>query len=225
MAFPNFIHGTWCLWDPQGPLVLYRFSKVAGEKLMDNNADIADLSDPNRAMKLGDRFGQVYDDTWTDSFEILTDKLKMSKQSAIMFLLDLLQVTHVYYYLFLNTLYAHWKNIKTWKHNTCNKFLTLFIIQYCKIPPFNIIMSEKILTFTCVKGDLDLFMKIKMFLKIFWLLSIFWPIGQYNVFPNKIGRHIVLSSVVCLSVRLSVCLSVTLSCLLYIFWTPGRIFK
>ena len=39
------------------------------------------------------------------------------------------------------------------------------------------------------------------------------------------GRHIVFSSVVCLSVRLSVCLSVTLSCPLYIFWTPGGIYK
>ena len=59
---------------------------------MDNNADIADLSDPNRAMKLAEKFGQVYDDSWTDSFEILTEN-KIQKHTAIMFLLEMLQVT------------------------------------------------------------------------------------------------------------------------------------
>ena len=38
---------------------------------------------------------------------------------------------------------------------------------------------------------------------------------------TEMGRHIVFSSDVCLSV----CLSVTLSCLLFIFWTPGWIYK
>jgi len=49
------------------------------------------------------------------------------------------------------------------------------------------------------------------------------------VSPHELRRHIVFSFVVCLSVCqsvcLSVCLSVTLSCLLYIFWTPGGIYK
>jgi len=44
---------------------------------------------------------------------------------------------------------------------------------------------------------------------------------SHYVSPHEMGRHIVFSSVVCPSV----CLSVTLSCLLYIFWTPGGIYK
>ena len=48
---------------------------------------------------------------------------------------------------------------------------------------------------------------------------------MYYASPHEIGRHIVFSSVVCLSVCLYICLSVTLSCPLYIFWTPGGIYK
>ena len=70
---------------------------------MDNNADIADLSDPNRAMKLAEKFGQVYDDSWTDSFEILEEKLKMQKPSAIAFLLEMLQVTFFTFLALLST--------------------------------------------------------------------------------------------------------------------------
>ncbi|XP_060586884.1 DNA ligase 1-like [Ruditapes philippinarum] len=51
-----------------------RFSKLAGKKLQEQNADIADLSDPNRAMKVSEKFGQLYDDDWTNAFESLTDK-------------------------------------------------------------------------------------------------------------------------------------------------------
>jgi len=59
---------------------------------MNNNADIAEISDPNRAMKLAERFGQVYDDSWADSFEILTEN-KIPKHTTIMLLLEMLQVT------------------------------------------------------------------------------------------------------------------------------------
>lgn len=70
-----------------------RFSKVAGAKLSDDNSDIADLSDPNRAMKLSERFGQLYDDEWTNAFEALTDKdqLGMHHKEAIRMLLLFLQ--------------------------------------------------------------------------------------------------------------------------------------
>ncbi|XP_053389266.1 myosin heavy chain, clone 203-like [Mercenaria mercenaria] len=67
-----------------------RFSKLAGDKLTNQNADIADLSDPNRAMKLSEKFGQLYDDEWTDAFEVLKGK-KMLVKDAIQFLLDILQ--------------------------------------------------------------------------------------------------------------------------------------
>jgi len=44
-------------------------------------------------MKLAQKFREIYDDTWTDSFEKLEEELKMPKQSAVQFLLEILQVT------------------------------------------------------------------------------------------------------------------------------------
>ena len=59
---------------------------------MDNNPDIADLSDPNRAMKLGEKFSSLYDDDWTDTFQTLTEKFKMTDEEAIQQLLEILLV-------------------------------------------------------------------------------------------------------------------------------------
>lgn len=80
---------------PRSNIDVCRFSKVAGAKLSDDNSDIADLSDPNRAMKLSERFGQLYDDEWTNAFEALTDKdqLGMHHKEAIRMLLLFLQVS------------------------------------------------------------------------------------------------------------------------------------
>lgn len=47
----------------------FRLSQVAGAKLTDNNPAITDLSDPNRAMKLGEKFSELYDNEWTDALE------------------------------------------------------------------------------------------------------------------------------------------------------------
>ncbi|XP_060589200.1 uncharacterized protein LOC132744494 isoform X1 [Ruditapes philippinarum] len=50
-----------------------RLSKVAGDRLTDNNPAIADLSDPNRPTKIGEMYSEVYDNEWTDAFEALTN--------------------------------------------------------------------------------------------------------------------------------------------------------
>ena len=72
----------------------YRLSKVAGDKLRENNPNIADLSDQDRPTKLAELYSELYDNTWTDAFEILTkvDK-KSSDRNAIDFLLESLMVT------------------------------------------------------------------------------------------------------------------------------------
>ncbi|XP_053400405.1 uncharacterized protein LOC128557247 [Mercenaria mercenaria] len=51
--------------------LLNRLSKVAGANLTDNNPNIADLSDPNRASKLAEQYSELYDNPWTDAFEVL----------------------------------------------------------------------------------------------------------------------------------------------------------
>ena len=67
-------------------------SELAGAKLMDNNPDIADLSDPNRALKLGEKFSSLYDDDWTDAYQTYTEKFNMKEDEAIQFLLQVLLV-------------------------------------------------------------------------------------------------------------------------------------
>ncbi|KAL4230297.1 hypothetical protein ACF0H5_010681 [Mactra antiquata] len=47
---------------------LMRLSKMTAAKLMDNNPNIADLSDQNRPTKLADEYSQIYDNEWTDAY-------------------------------------------------------------------------------------------------------------------------------------------------------------
>ena len=44
-----------------------------GQKLTDNNPNIADLSDRNRPTKLAERYTELYDNQWTDAFEIINN--------------------------------------------------------------------------------------------------------------------------------------------------------
>ncbi|XP_063416155.1 uncharacterized protein LOC134697800 [Mytilus trossulus] len=46
-----------------------RLSSVAGEKLTKGNPSITDLGDPNRPMKIGEKYGELYDNEWTDAME------------------------------------------------------------------------------------------------------------------------------------------------------------
>ncbi|XP_053392093.1 interaptin-like [Mercenaria mercenaria] len=48
-----------------------RLSKAMGDRLTDNNPNIADLSDRNRPTKLAERYAELYDNQWTDAFDIL----------------------------------------------------------------------------------------------------------------------------------------------------------
>ncbi|CAC5416653.1 unnamed protein product [Mytilus coruscus] len=46
-----------------------RLSSIAGEKLTKGNPAITDLGDPNRPMKIGEKYGELYDNEWTDAME------------------------------------------------------------------------------------------------------------------------------------------------------------
>ena len=47
-------------------------SKLAGDRQVDDNPDITDLSDKNRPTKLGEVFSELYDNEWANAFEELT---------------------------------------------------------------------------------------------------------------------------------------------------------
>lgn len=47
-----------------------RLSSVASEKLTAGNPAITDLGDPNRPMKIGEMYGELYDNEWTDAMDV-----------------------------------------------------------------------------------------------------------------------------------------------------------
>ena len=53
---------------------------------------MADLSDLNRPTKLAEKFSELYDNDWTDAFEVLTDQFGFSEEHGIKRLLDILMV-------------------------------------------------------------------------------------------------------------------------------------
>lgn len=71
-----------------------RLSAIASAKLTDGNANIADLSDENRASKLAERYSELYDNEWTDALELLTNH-GTSEKNACLILLKALCVTFI----------------------------------------------------------------------------------------------------------------------------------
>ncbi|XP_061184537.1 uncharacterized protein LOC133192559 [Saccostrea echinata] len=69
--------------------LLTRLSEVAGSKLTTNNPAITDLSDENRPIKLAEKFGQIYDDEWTDSLEEIMN-IGLDEVPSIAFLLRII---------------------------------------------------------------------------------------------------------------------------------------
>ncbi|XP_045203599.2 uncharacterized protein LOC123556730 [Mercenaria mercenaria] len=66
-----------------------RLSRLMGKKLADNNPDIADLSDKNRPTKLAERYAELYDNEWTDAFEVFNEYFEKEQKSIEMLLVVL----------------------------------------------------------------------------------------------------------------------------------------
>ena len=78
----------------------YRLSAMMGAKLRDNNPAITDLNDPNRPMKIGEQFSEMYENEWTDAFLNLLDMKSdvndgacINEEEAIEILLNILRVS------------------------------------------------------------------------------------------------------------------------------------
>ncbi|XP_060577015.1 putative autophagy-related protein 11 [Ruditapes philippinarum] len=71
---------------------LRRLSEQVSVKLRDNNPNIVDLSDPCRATKLAEMFGELYDNEWTNAFSVLEDDL--TEEHAIIVLLDTVMLAY-----------------------------------------------------------------------------------------------------------------------------------
>ncbi|XP_061183570.1 uncharacterized protein LOC133191854 [Saccostrea echinata] len=72
---------------------LTRLSAVAGDKLRVNNPGIADLSDENRPNKLAEKFSELYDNEWTELYEVLEES-GQTEEDIIGNLLQILQETY-----------------------------------------------------------------------------------------------------------------------------------
>lgn len=60
--------------------------------MTDGNPDIADLSDPYRPTNIAEKFGQLYDDDWTDAYSVLEKTMKVDEQKIIQFLAKIVMV-------------------------------------------------------------------------------------------------------------------------------------
>lgn len=69
-----------------------RLSQVTGEKLKLNNPNITSLDDPYRPTNLVEMVSELYDNEWTDAFEVLTAKFNFTEEQAIKHLLEVMMV-------------------------------------------------------------------------------------------------------------------------------------
>ncbi|XP_060582843.1 uncharacterized protein LOC132739193 [Ruditapes philippinarum] len=60
-----------------------------GLKLTDSNPNVTDLSDRHRPTKLAEKYAELYDNQWTDAFDVL-DKIFPSEEKIINILLNIL---------------------------------------------------------------------------------------------------------------------------------------
>ncbi|XP_071124998.1 interaptin-like isoform X2 [Mytilus edulis] len=74
---------------------LSRLSEMMGVKLRENNPAITDLNDPNRPMKLGEQFNELYENEWTEAFlelqDLKTDDTSLNEEQAVKILLNILK--------------------------------------------------------------------------------------------------------------------------------------
>ena len=62
-----------------------------GDRLTDNNPNITDLSDRNRPTKIAEKCAELYDNQWTDAFDVLESHFD-TEEAVIEVLLHILQV-------------------------------------------------------------------------------------------------------------------------------------
>ena len=61
-------------------------------EMRDNNQDIDELGDPNRPMKIAERFREIYDNEWTNLLDYITDNTDATDDIAIQQIVTATQV-------------------------------------------------------------------------------------------------------------------------------------
>lgn len=65
-----------------------------GQKLTDNNPNVADLSDVNRPTKLAEKYTELYDNQWTDAFEKINNGDDRKTIEFLKFILLVINTLH-----------------------------------------------------------------------------------------------------------------------------------
>lgn len=65
-----------------------------GQKLTDNNPNVADLSDVNRPTKLAEKYTELYDNQWTDAFEKINNGDDCKTIEFLKFILLVINTLH-----------------------------------------------------------------------------------------------------------------------------------
>jgi hypothetical protein len=75
--------------------LILRLSKKFSDSLTDNNPQIADLSNKDRPTKLAERFQELYDNQWTDAYDIIDKSVRGSEENTISKLLNILLASNI----------------------------------------------------------------------------------------------------------------------------------
>ena len=55
----------------------FRLSSMAGDKLTKGNPAITELGDPNRPMKIAEKYGELYDNEWIEVMDYSDDDMRV----------------------------------------------------------------------------------------------------------------------------------------------------
>ena len=58
-------------------VMCFRLSSMAGDKLTKGNPAITDLRDPKCPMKIAEKYGELYDNEWTDAMDYSDDDMRV----------------------------------------------------------------------------------------------------------------------------------------------------
>lgn len=84
-----------------------RLSSFASKQLLAGNPNMADLSDKNRPTKIGEKFGLLFDEEWSEAFESFNEKLRFPEEECLRVLSKILRVRTSYLFF--------WQNYYTYK--------------------------------------------------------------------------------------------------------------
>ncbi|XP_061164447.1 uncharacterized protein LOC133173478 [Saccostrea echinata] len=71
-----------------------RLSSFASKQLLAGNPNMADLSDKNRPTKIGEKFGSLYDEEWSDAYDAFQTQLRYTEEECLRVLLRILRYAY-----------------------------------------------------------------------------------------------------------------------------------